>query len=177
MPKCSFDIVSRVDLQEVDNAVNMTVKELRHRYDFREGKWGLEFQRKDARLALSADSVFKLDALREVLKNKLSLRKVSLKALDLGEVESAAGQSVRQSANLRVGIEKEKARQWYDKAVESMDKNRPDDEELIRFRSEAEKLLGVDVPAVAPKPAVQKADIRKENKQESSSSEALKTDP
>lgn len=111
MPKSSFDIVSRVDLQEVDNAVNMAIKELRHRYDFRDGKWSIEFARGDARLQLAAESEFKLDALREVLKAKLVQRSVSLKALNLADVEPAAGKSVRQSVNLRVGIDRDKARE------------------------------------------------------------------
>ena len=111
MAKCSFDIVSQVDLQEVDNAVNMAIKELRNRYDFRSGKWSIEFNRKEATLQLAADSDFKLTALSDVLKNKLVQRKVSLKVLDLSDAEPAAGKSVRQSAKLRTGIEKDKARE------------------------------------------------------------------
>ncbi len=111
MAKCSFDIVSRVDLQEVDNAVNMAIKELRHRYDFRGAKWGIELDRKEATLKLEADSEFKLTALAEVLKNKFVQRRVPLKALDEGQVEPAAGKSVRQTVRLRTGIEKDKGRE------------------------------------------------------------------
>lgn len=111
MAKCSFDIVSRVDLQEVDNAVNMTVKELHRRYDFRKSKWSIEYDRQEAKLQLAAEDEFKLKALTEVLKDKLVRRSVPIKALDFGRAEPATGRSVRQTVGLRVGIDRDKARE------------------------------------------------------------------
>lgn len=110
MAKCSFDIVSRIDLQEVDNAVNMAVKELRNRYDFKNSKWSIEFLRSEEKIQVSAESEFKLEQVCEVLKNKLVQRDVSLKALDFQAVEPAAGKSVRQAVLLRVGLDKDKCR-------------------------------------------------------------------
>ena len=74
MAKCSFDIVSKLDLQEVDNAVNMAVKELQQRFDFKGAKWSIEFQRKEEKILIAADSDFRLEQLVEVLKKNRVVR-------------------------------------------------------------------------------------------------------
>jgi len=107
----SFDIVSRVDLQEVDNAVNQAKKELAQRFDFRGSKSALEWNREEKTLALLADDELKLKNLRDILTTRLALRKVPLKSLEWGKEEKAFEGLVRQEVKLAVGIPSEKARE------------------------------------------------------------------
>ena len=104
-----FDIVSRIDLQEVANAVNVALKEVRNRFDFKNSRADILLE-KD-KLTLVADDDFKVKGLRQVLEEKLVKRKVSLKALDYGRVEDAAGRTVRQVVTFQAGIPVEKARE------------------------------------------------------------------
>ncbi|MCL6637381.1 MAG: YajQ family cyclic di-GMP-binding protein [Alicyclobacillus sp.] len=106
----SFDIVSEVDLQEVDNAVNQAMKEVQTRFDFKGSKSRIEFDGKAA-LTLWSDDEYKLGALRDILDSKLVKRGVSLKALKPGKVEPAAGGTVRQVIQLQQGIEPDLAKQ------------------------------------------------------------------
>jgi hypothetical protein len=106
----SFDIVSTVDLQEVDNAVNQARKEIAQRYDFKGSKSSIELQQKEKLLTLISDDDFKLKSVNDILQTKLIKRGVPIKALEYGAVEPAAGGAVRQTIRLRVGIEKENAR-------------------------------------------------------------------
>jgi uncharacterized protein YajQ (UPF0234 family) len=106
----SFDIVSEVNLQEVDNAINQARKEIGQRYDFKGSKSSIELNTKDKTLVLVSDDDFKLKSVVDVLQNKLIKRGVPVKALDYGTVEQAAGSTVRQVVTLRVGIDKENAR-------------------------------------------------------------------
>jgi uncharacterized protein YajQ (UPF0234 family) len=106
----SFDIVSEVNLQEVDNAINQARKEIGQRYDFKGSKSSIELNTKDKTLVLVSDDEFKLKSVVDVLQNKLIKRGVPVKALDYGTVEQAAGSTVRQVVTLRVGIDKENAR-------------------------------------------------------------------
>jgi cyclic-di-GMP-binding protein len=104
-----FDIVSRIDLQEVANAVNLALKEVRNRFDFKNSKAEILLEKES--LTLVADDDFKVRGLRQVLEEKLVKRKVSLKALSYGRVEDAAGRTVRQVATFQAGIPIEKARE------------------------------------------------------------------
>jgi cyclic-di-GMP-binding protein len=104
-----FDIVSRIDLQEVANAVNVALKEIRNRFDFKNSKADILLEKE--RLTLIADDDFKVRGLKQVLEEKLVKRKVSLKALEYGRVEDAANRTVRQVATFQAGIPIEKARE------------------------------------------------------------------
>ncbi len=104
-----FDVVSRIDLQEVANAVNVAIKEIRNRFDFKNSKADILLE-KD-KLTLVADDDFKVRGLRQVLEEKLVKRKVSLKALEYGKVEDAANRTVRQVVTFQAGIPIEKARE------------------------------------------------------------------
>lgn len=105
----SFDIVSKVDLQEVDNAVNQTIKEIGQRYDFKGSKSEVTLE-KDS-IKVLADDDFKLKAVIDVLQSKFVKRNISPKALQYGKAEQASGGMVRQIITLQVGISKEKAKE------------------------------------------------------------------
>ncbi len=106
----SFDIVSEVNLQEVDNAVNQARKEIGQRYDFKGSKSSIAFAPKEKQLVVHSDDDFKLRSVIDILQEKLIKRSVPVKALDYGPVEPATGNTVRQVVRLRVGIDKENAR-------------------------------------------------------------------
>lgn len=107
----SFDVVSQVDLAEVDNAVNQAMKEVSQRYDFKGTGSRIELNKTERKIVLSTASEFTLQTLTAVLEQKLIRRKVSLKALEYGRVEAAAKDSVRQSVVIQMGIPIDKARQ------------------------------------------------------------------
>ena len=106
----SFDIVSEVNLQETDNAINQARKEIAQRYDFKGSKSSIELDLKEKKIALVSDDDFKLKAVVDILQNKMIKRGVPLKAMDYGPAEPASGGTVRQTIGLRVGIDKENAR-------------------------------------------------------------------
>ena len=110
MADSSFDIVSEINLQEVDNAVNQARKEIAQRYDFKGSKSSIDLNQKEKLLAVLSDDEFKLKSVIDVLQNKLIKRGISLKALKYGSVEPAANSTVRQVVTLRVGIERDDAR-------------------------------------------------------------------
>ncbi|HEX9776794.1 MAG TPA: YajQ family cyclic di-GMP-binding protein [Geopsychrobacteraceae bacterium] len=105
----SFDIVSKVDMQEVDNAVNQAVKEIEQRYDFKGTHNELKLE-KDGLTILAADD-YKLQAIREILIGKLVRRNVSPKCFDYGKEEPASAGTVRQKAAIVQGISKEKGKE------------------------------------------------------------------
>jgi uncharacterized protein YajQ (UPF0234 family) len=105
----TFDVVSQVDFQEVRNAVDQASREVTTRYDFKNTDTSLELG--DETITMASVSEDRLIALRQVLEEKLVKRKVSLKVLDYGRVEDAAGATVRQTARLQAGISSEKARE------------------------------------------------------------------
>lgn len=111
MANFSFDIVSEVDLQEVDNAVNQASKELSQRYDFKDSKASVAFDRKEEKITLIADDEFKLRALTDMLATRLAKRGVSLKSLKFNAPEKAFEGYLRQTAQVCMGIEKEKAKE------------------------------------------------------------------
>lgn len=106
----SFDIVSEINLQEVDNAVNQARKEVGQRYDFKGSKTSIDLNLKEKHLSLISDDDFKLKSVVDIVQSKLVRRGVSLKALHYSKVEPAAGATVRQVISLQVGIGKEDAK-------------------------------------------------------------------
>ncbi|MEX2262044.1 MAG: YajQ family cyclic di-GMP-binding protein [Bryobacteraceae bacterium] len=110
MPDNSFDVVSEVELPEVSNAVQQTVKEVHTRYDLKDSNSSVEFNEKEKKILLASKDEFKLKAVIEILEQKLVKRKVPLKALSYGTVIPAAGSTVRQEITLQQGIPTEKAR-------------------------------------------------------------------
>jgi uncharacterized protein YajQ (UPF0234 family) len=106
----SFDVVSRVDMQEVSNAVQQALKEMQQRFDFKGSKSNIELNKDKAEIVLTADDDYKLKSLTEMLKAKLVKRNVSLKALNFGRTEKAAGETVRQIVGLQKGISPERAK-------------------------------------------------------------------
>jgi uncharacterized protein YajQ (UPF0234 family) len=106
----SFDISTGADLQEVDNAVNQALKEIAQRYDFKGTHCTIDFDRSKAEIRLAADDEFRMEALTDVLQSRMIKRGVPVKNLDLGELESATGQSVRRTVRLTQGIPADAAR-------------------------------------------------------------------
>jgi cyclic-di-GMP-binding protein len=106
----SFDIVSKVDLQEVRNAIDQAIKEIRTRFDLKDSKSEVKLEG-DNSLELASADEYKLKAVTEILQQKLVKRGVSLKALEYGKVEPASGSSVRQTIKLQQGIAGEKAKE------------------------------------------------------------------
>lgn len=104
----SFDIVSQIDMQELDNALNQTRKEISQRYDFRGSNASLELA--DDELKLAAEDEYKLGAILDILRQRMAKRGLSLRALEPGKVEPAAKGSVRQTVKLKQGIDKETAK-------------------------------------------------------------------
>jgi cyclic-di-GMP-binding protein len=109
MAENSFDIVSKVDLQEVTNAIQQALKEVHTRYDLKDSKSDIQLDGKEALVLHSADE-FKLKAVNDVLQSKLVKRSVPLKSLSYGAIEPAAGSTVRQRVTMQQGIPIEKAR-------------------------------------------------------------------
>jgi len=107
----SFDVVSKVNLQEVANAVQQAGKEIATRFDFRGSVSKIELNEKDLNLTLTSDDAHKLKSVVDILETKLVRRGVALKALDYGKVEPAAGGTVRQVAKIQQGIPSEKAKE------------------------------------------------------------------
>lgn len=105
----SFDIVSKIDMQEVDNAVNQAIKEISQRYDFKGSKSEIT-QEKDT-IKILADDDYKLKAVVDVLQSKLIKRGLSLKSMQYGKVEPASGGMVRQIITMMQGISKEKGKE------------------------------------------------------------------
>jgi uncharacterized protein YajQ (UPF0234 family) len=104
----SFDIVSKTDMQEVANAIQQAQKELAQRFDFKGSKSSIELTNDE--IILNSDDEGKLRSVKDIVESKLVKRKVSLKALDYGKVEPAAGSTVRLHAKIVQGIESEKAK-------------------------------------------------------------------
>jgi cyclic-di-GMP-binding protein len=107
----SFDIVSKVDMQEVRNAIDQATKEVRTRFDLKDSKSEIRLDESDNAMQLSSADAYKLEAVTEILRQKLVKRGVSLKALTFGTVEPAAGSTVRQKVSLQQGIAGEKAKE------------------------------------------------------------------
>jgi hypothetical protein len=111
MPENTFDIVSKVEIPEVVNAIQQALKEIHTRFDLKDSKSSIELNEKDHKITLASQDEFKLRAITEVLEQKLVKRKVPLKALTYGPIIPAAGSSVRQEITMQQGIPTEKARE------------------------------------------------------------------
>ncbi|HMK29803.1 MAG TPA: YajQ family cyclic di-GMP-binding protein [Terriglobales bacterium] len=109
MPDNTFDIVSKIDLQEVSNAIQNALKEIHTRFDLKGSHSNITLDGKDAVILASSDD-YKLKAVNEILQAKLVKRGVPLKGLSYGPIEPAAGSTVRQRITLQQGIPVEKAR-------------------------------------------------------------------
>jgi len=107
----SFDIVSQVDLQEVDNALNQAMKEIKTRFDFKGSKSEIKFNRDEKKIILLADDGMKLKNVIEILEGKLAKRGVSVKSLKYGVSEKALDGMIRQSAEVIQGIPQDKAKE------------------------------------------------------------------
>lgn len=105
----SFDIVSEINLQEVDNAVNTAVKEVAHRYDLKDGKCEIIWDKKT--IVLKANAEIKINAVRDILQTKLHKRGVEISSVKFEKVEPIGGMMLKQSGALIQGIEKEKAKE------------------------------------------------------------------
>jgi cyclic-di-GMP-binding protein len=106
----SFDVVSKIEMPEVANAIQQALKEILQRYDLKDSKSTIELNEKDAKILLATSDDFKLKAVTEVLQAKLVKRNVPLKGLTYGTIMPAAGSSVRQEITLQSGIPIEKAK-------------------------------------------------------------------
>lgn len=104
----SFDVVSQINQQEVDNAVNQALREIEHRYDFKNSKSTIEYDKKN--ITLLADDDMKLKALKQILSEKMAKRGVGLRALDFKTPESGAGGSLRQKVEIKQGISQDDGR-------------------------------------------------------------------
>jgi uncharacterized protein YajQ (UPF0234 family) len=121
MAENSFDIVSKVDLQEVSNAIQNALKEIHTRFDLKDSKSNIVIEGKDAIILTSVDE-YKLKAVNDVLQAKLVKRNVPLKGLTYGVIEPAAGATVRQKVSMQQGIPVEKAREIVKKIKDSKKK-------------------------------------------------------
>lgn len=105
----SFDVVSQIDLQEVSNAVIQAQKEIEQRFDFKNSKSSIKLEQE--KILLISDDEFKLRNVTDILESKLVKRQVSLRALEYGKIQPAAGDTVRQEVKLIQGLAQDKAKQ------------------------------------------------------------------
>ena len=119
MPDNSFDVVSQIEMPEVNNAIQQAMKEITTRYDLKDSKSLIELNEKDGKLVLVSQDEFKLKAVNDILTGKLVKRKVPLKGLIYGTITPAAGSTVRQEITLQQGIPIEKSREIVKKIKDS----------------------------------------------------------
>ena len=110
MANPSFDVVSKVDRQEVDNALNQAAKEISQRYDFKGSVATIDFKRSDGILDLTAESEYRMDALFDVLQSKLIKRGVPVRNLDIGDVKPAGGDKVTRQIKLKMSLDGDTAK-------------------------------------------------------------------
>lgn len=106
----SFDIVNQIDAQEVDNAVNNTLKEVGTRYDFRGLQTEIEFDRKENRINIVAAESMKMQAVREMLIKHFIKRNLEPKVLEFGNIEGSSSGAVKMSVDIKEGIDRETAK-------------------------------------------------------------------
>ena len=106
----SFDIVSEVNVQEVDNAVNQAQKEIQGRYDFKGTKFDLNFDRNTCEIKLNADAESRLESMLDILNSKLLKRGIELGAIEVGKKEAAGGMMLKQNLKVKQGLEQDKAK-------------------------------------------------------------------
>ena len=140
----SFDVVSRVDRQELDNALNQTRKEIENRFDFKHSKTSIDFDGK--KITLISDDELKMKNVVDVLQGKAVRRGIDIKSFEFGTLEPAAGSTVRQTVTLRSGIGKDQSKalmerikslklkvnaQYQDEQIRVTGKSRDDLQEVI----------------------------------------------
>ncbi|MGE5429464.1 MAG: YajQ family cyclic di-GMP-binding protein [Syntrophomonadaceae bacterium] len=106
----SFDVVSEIDFQEVDNAINQAEKEIQQRYDIKDSNTTLELNKKDKYLLINSKDDYSLKASVDIIQSKFIKRGISLKSMKFGETEPASGGRVKQKIDLQSGISKENAK-------------------------------------------------------------------
>jgi len=106
----SFDIVSEIDFQEVDNSVNQAIKEIHQRYDLKDSKTEVSLNKTDKHISINSKDDYSLKASIEILRSKFFKRGISFKAMKLEEPEPAAQGRIRQTINLQIGISKDNAK-------------------------------------------------------------------
>jgi cyclic-di-GMP-binding protein len=119
MPDNTFDVVSKIEMPEVLNAVQQASKEIQTRFDLKDSKSSIEVKEKENLILLASSDEFKLKAVVEILQSKLVKRKVPLKGLTFGEIIPSAGSTVKQEITLQQGIAIEKAREIVKKVKDS----------------------------------------------------------
>ena len=119
MPDNTFDVVSKIEMPEVSNAIQQALKEIGQRFDLKNSHSNIELNEKDKKILLASQDEFKLKAVNDILESKLVKRKVPLKGLSYGPVIPAAGSTVRQEISLQNGISTEKAREIVKKIKDS----------------------------------------------------------
>lgn len=118
MSEASFDIVSRVDQQELDNALNQARKEIAGRFDFKNSRTSIDYDGK-SKISVLSDDEMKLRNVTDIIRSKAVKRGIDIKAFDFGAVEPAAHDTVRQTIDVRSGIPKDKSKPLMD-AIKSM---------------------------------------------------------
>jgi hypothetical protein len=111
MADFSFDVVSKVELQEVDNAIQQAMKEILQRYDFRGSKSSIALDKGKNEITIVSDDEFRMKAVVDLLQGRFVKRSVPLKNIDWGSCEPAGGNTVRQLVKIKQGIEQEKAKE------------------------------------------------------------------
>ena len=119
MPDNSFDVVSKIELPEVSNSIQQSMKEISTRFDLKDSHSQIELNEKDHKIVLASMDEFKLKAINEIFQQKLVKRKVPLKGLTYGPVIPATGSTVRQEITLQQGIPIEKSREIVKKIKDS----------------------------------------------------------
>ena len=109
--KHSFDITAKVDLQELDNAINQALREIKNRYDLKESGSIIEFKTNENLIYFESESDYKLDAIKEIFHSNLIKRNISTKSLDYQSKQSGSGERVKQQATLQQGIAQDKSKQ------------------------------------------------------------------
>ena len=105
----SFDVVSKFDMQEVDNAVNMVKRDIANRFDFKGSSAELELNKNENSIKIKADNEYQIKAVVDMLEKRAISRKVSIKTFDYKDIEQATGMSIRQIVKLKEGIDKDSA--------------------------------------------------------------------
>ena len=119
MPDNTFDVVSKIEMPEVLNAIQQASKEVQTRFDLKDSKSSIELKEKDNKILIASSDEYKLKAVIEILQSKLVKRKVPLKGLSFGDIIPSAGSTVKQEITLQQGIAIEKAREIVKKVKDS----------------------------------------------------------
>ena len=142
MPDNSFDVVSVVNMPEVLNAVQQSMKEIQNRFDLKNSKSAIELQEKDSKLIITSSDDFKLKAVTEVLQQKLAKRQVPLKNFTYGPIQPAAGSTSRQEVTIQSGIPVEKSKDIVKSIKESKAKAQASIQgDLVRVSSKSRDVL------------------------------------